>query len=88
MTACKYGDEFCPCQDGDSCHYEGMNPMKPPAKTDVRRFIATASKPHAQIAGALADEIKAVIYKHEGMIPLALAIGVLRIVEKELLDDA
>src|ERR1017187_1999257 len=27
---CKYGDPFCPCQDGDQCHYEGINPMKPP----------------------------------------------------------
>ena len=30
MAACKYGDEFCPCQDGDQCHYEGKNPMTPP----------------------------------------------------------
>lgn len=22
MTACKYGDAQCPCQDGDACHYE------------------------------------------------------------------
>lgn len=58
-----------------------------PQKTDVRRFMAVASKPHAAIASALADEIKAAIFKYEG-IPLALAIGVLRIVEKELLDDA
>jgi hypothetical protein len=56
--------------------------------TDIRRFIAVASKPHAEIAGALADEIKAIVYKYDGQIPLALAIGVLRIVEKELLDDA
>ena len=27
---CKYGDPLCPCQDGDPCHYEGENPMKPP----------------------------------------------------------
>jgi len=27
---CKYGDPTCPCQDGDMCHYEGPNPMKPP----------------------------------------------------------
>ena len=57
-------------------------------KTDVHRFMAVSSKPHAEIAGALADEIKTAIYKYEGQIPLALAIGVLRIVEKELLDDA
>lgn len=25
--ACKYGDELCPCQDGDMCHYEGPDPM-------------------------------------------------------------
>ena len=30
MTACKYGDPYCPCQDGDMCHYEGPNPMTPP----------------------------------------------------------
>ena len=30
MAACKYGDALCPCQDGDQCHYEGMNPMTPP----------------------------------------------------------
>ena len=56
-------------------------------KTDVRRFMAVSSKPHAEIAGALADEIKTAIFKHAGQIPLALAIGVLRIVEKELLDE-
>lgn len=27
---CKYGDPFCPCQDGDPCHYEGKNPMPAP----------------------------------------------------------
>jgi hypothetical protein len=26
---CKYGDPYCPCQDGDMCHYEGQNPMNP-----------------------------------------------------------
>jgi hypothetical protein len=29
---CKYGDALCPCQDGDMCHYEGQNPMKPPVE--------------------------------------------------------
>jgi hypothetical protein len=27
---CKYLDKTCPCQDGDLCHYEGENPMRPP----------------------------------------------------------
>ena len=26
---CRWGDETCPCQDGDPCHYEGENPMFP-----------------------------------------------------------
>lgn len=28
---CKYGDPYCPCQDGDTCHYEGKDPMAPSA---------------------------------------------------------
>lgn len=54
---------------------------------DPRKFMAVASKPHAQIAGELAEAIKQLIYEHADRIPLALAIGVLRIVEKEILDD-
>ena len=30
-VACRYGDMTCPCQDGLLCHYEGPNPMLPPA---------------------------------------------------------
>jgi hypothetical protein len=55
--------------------------------TEPRKFMAIASKPHAQIAGELAEEIKQAIYKRADKIPLALAIGVLRIVEKEIMDD-
>lgn len=58
-----------------------------PRKTDARKFMAVASKPHAQLAGEMAGEIKAVIYAYEQKIPLALAIGVLRIVEKEILEQ-
>lgn len=50
--------------------------------------MAVASKPHAQIAGELAEQIKQLIYAHADRIPLALAVGVLRIVEKEILDEA
>lgn len=56
--------------------------------TNPMRFVAVASKPHAQLAGEMADKIKAVIYEYENRVPLALAIGVLRIVEKEILDAA
>lgn len=33
---CKYGDPLCPCQDGDMCHYEGPNPMRPPRSRRTR----------------------------------------------------
>lgn len=56
--------------------------------TEPTRFMAVASKSHARIAADLADEIKETIHRYDGQIPLALAVGVLRIVEKELLDDA
>lgn len=55
---------------------------------DPRKFMAIASKPHAQIAGELAEEIKALIYVHADRIPLALAVGVLRIVEQELIEES
>lgn len=55
---------------------------------EPHKFMAVASKPHAQIAGELATAIKQLIYQQAERIPLALAIGVLRIVEKELLDEA
>lgn len=29
VKRCAYGDPFCPCQDGDTCHYEGSNAMRP-----------------------------------------------------------
>lgn len=51
------------------------------------RFMAIASKSHCAIADDLAHQIKALIYEHSDRIPLALAIGVLRIVEREILDD-
>lgn len=55
---------------------------------DPHRFMSIASKPHAQIAAELAMTIKTSIYEYSDRIPLALVIGVLRIVEKELLDEA
>jgi len=55
--------------------------------TEPRKFTAVASKPHAQIAGELGEAIKKLIYEQADKIPLALAIGVLRIVEKEILDE-
>ena len=28
MTFCKYGDPYCPCQDGAACHYEDCGSTK------------------------------------------------------------
>jgi hypothetical protein len=55
---------------------------------DIRKFTATGSQSQTQMASELAEEIKRVIYQYEQKMPLALALGVLRIVESELLDDA
>jgi hypothetical protein len=52
------------------------------------RFMAVASKPYTQIAAELAEQIKELIYAQADRMPLALAVGVLRIVEKEILDEA
>ena len=32
MSDCPYGDPYCPCQDGDPCHYEGDDAMTPPGE--------------------------------------------------------
>lgn len=55
--------------------------------TDPGLFMCKAKKSHCVIAAAMADEIKKIIYEYSDEIPLALAIGVLKIVEKEILDD-
>ena len=38
---CAYGDPYCPCQDGDACHYEwsGSSPPSPHPKHRYRRPI-------------------------------------------------
>lgn len=55
-------------------------------KTEPTKFMAIASKPQSQMAAEMADEIKAVIYKYENKVTLALALGVLKIVETEILE--
>lgn len=49
---CKYGDPYCPCQDGDLCHYEGENPMSPDSDVAayarrVRDIDSEHRSPHA-----------------------------------------
>lgn len=54
--------------------------------TTLKLFKSRVSKSHDQLAGDMAAEIKEVIYTYSQRVPLALAIGVLRIVEKEILE--
>jgi len=35
LTVCPHGDETCPCQDGDVCHYEGEQPFACPTTRAV-----------------------------------------------------
>ena len=39
---CPHGDETCPCQDGDQCHYDGENPMPCPRVTSAQTETAEA----------------------------------------------
>jgi len=39
VTFCKFLDPLCPCQDGDPCHYDGVNPMTPPS---LQRLMVAA----------------------------------------------
>lgn len=55
--------------------------------TDQQYFMAAACKAQTMAAGELADKLKSVIYECSGKVPLALAIGVLRIVETEVLAE-
>lgn len=47
VGACIGNDPYCPCQDGDLCHYEGDDPMeiiKPMKMTDSeRKFFVTGA---------------------------------------------
>ena len=45
------------------------------------------SKRACRVAAEMADDIKAAIHRHDDTVPLALVLGVLRIVEKELIDE-
>lgn len=56
--------------------------MKPPANLQ-----SVVGKPHAVLAGEMADAVKEVVHSYANRVPLATAIGVLRIVELELLEE-
>jgi len=51
-------------------------------------IMQTNGQPMHDTAGEMAEKIKAVIYEFSDRVPLALALGVLRVVEHELIEDA
>jgi hypothetical protein len=55
--------------------------------TDPARFMHLASKRQCYAAAEMADDIKAAIHKHDDKVSLALALGVLEIVKKELIES-
>jgi hypothetical protein len=50
--------------------------------------MAVTNKANAELAGELAARVSELVHEYDGRIPLALAIGVLRIVENELIKEA
>lgn len=54
----------------------------------MNQFAHMASKSQALIAEKMMNEIKDVIYSYSGEVPLLLAIGVLRLTEREILNEA
>ena len=53
----------------------------------MNKFAHLASKQAAVKAAKMAEEIKECIYKYADEMPLALAIGFLDIVKKEIMED-
>jgi len=53
-----------------------------------RKFMAVTNKANAELAGELATKISELVHEYDDRVPLALAIGVLRIVENELIKEA
>ena len=51
-------------------------------------FTVIQSKQQTDLAGEMSEKIQEIIYSYEAQVPLALAIGVLRIVEKEIMEAA
>lgn len=73
MVDCKYGDSYCPCQDGDICHYEGEDPMPYP-----RRYTETLEAQNKVLWKGL--EACEIYLRETGAIGLAVTM-------KEILDQ-
>lgn len=54
----------------------------------MNKFAYMTTKKQALLAEEMTNEIKEVIYSYGDKVPLALAVGVLKIVEFEILNEA
>ena len=50
--------------------------------------IPGSGQPSQDTCGELAERIKALVYEYSGQIPLAAAVGVLAIVQAEIIGEA
>jgi len=66
VQPCKYGDPFCPCQDGDMCHYEGENPMPPTSTLSGEKCPTCKSDKKEVRNNADYDDIRDVFIKCSG----------------------
>lgn len=57
------------------------------AKEQAQKFMHLANKSHCKIAGEMSQKIKDIILFYGDQIPLALAVGVLEVVKKEIIED-
>ena len=57
-SPCLHGDETCPCQDGDLCHYVGPDPMACP-KIQAGEWCGACAQEPIERLGAVANAAKA-----------------------------
>lgn len=55
-------------------------------KGQAQKFMHLANKTQCKIAGEMSQKIKDIILSYEDQIPLALAVGVLEVVKKEIIE--
>ena len=55
--------------------------------TSPQTFMHHATKSQANLAAAMSEELKAVVYSYQEKVPVALALGVLGIVAREIQNE-
>jgi len=85
-------NDWLTCDDGEFCNHDCAHkwkkrPVSDKPDTSPRKFMHLASKQQCIAAAKMADDITQAIEEHSETVPLALAVGVLEIVKKELLES-